>query len=220
VVNYSKSREAAERTAADARAAGGKAFAVQADVSQDSHASRLVERAVQEFGRLDILVNNAGWSLPIAHANLDALTEEIWKKTFGVNLMGTFYCIRAAVPVMTRQGAGCIINIVATSAFSGMGSSVPYCASKAAVVALNKALARAHAPHIRLNVIAPGYVDIAFVPRAEEEKERGRRGVHTIRATEPDDIGKIAVFLAADAPVITGQVLFADGAMIALGRKA
>jgi 3-oxoacyl-[acyl-carrier protein] reductase len=220
VVNYSKSRDASEKTAAEARAAGGKAVAVQADVSQEDQAIRLVERAVTEFGRLDVLVNNAGWTRPIPHDNLAALTEEVWKNTFGVNLMGTFYCIRAAVPIMKTQGGGCIINVASTAAFTGMGSSVVYCASKAGVVAMSKSLARALAPHVRVNVIAPGYVDTAFLPRTEEEKEKGRRGVHTIRATQPEDIGKMAVFLAADAPVFTGQVMFADGATTTLGRKA
>lgn len=218
-VNYSKSRDRAEATVAEIRAAGGQAVALQADVSREAEARRLVEAVVAEWGRLDILVNNAGWTRRVPHADLEALTDEIWQKTFAVNVYGAWYCIRHAVPVMQRQGRGVIINVTSVAAFHGMGSSMAYCASKAALSTLTKSLARALGPAIRVNNLAPGLVDTGFVDWPPEVFEEGRRAIATPELPTPEDLGEAAVFLAAEARATTGTTLFVDGGIVPLGPR-
>jgi 3-oxoacyl-[acyl-carrier protein] reductase len=218
-VNYSKSRDRAEETAREIRTAGGQAVALQADVAAEAEARRLVEGVVREWGRLDILVNNAGWTRRTPHADLDALTDEIWQKTFAVNLLGAWYCMKHAIPLMQRQGRGVIINVTSTAAFMGTGSSMAYCASKAGLTVLTKSLARAFAPTIRVNNLAPGLVDTGFVDWPAGVLEEGRQNVSTPDLPTPEDLGEAALYLAADARATTGATLFVDGGMVALGPR-
>ena len=218
-VNYSKSRDRAEETVREIRAAGGQAIALQGDVSKEGDARRLVAGVVREWGRLDILVNNAGWTKRTPHADLEALTDEIWQRTFAVNLLGAWYCMKHAIPVMQRQGRGVIINVTSTAAVLGTGSSMAYCASKAALTTLTKSLARAFAPTIRVNNLAPGLVDTGFVDWPPGVVEEGRRAVSTPDLPTPEDLGEAALFLAADAKATTGATLFVDGGMVALGPQ-
>jgi 3-oxoacyl-[acyl-carrier protein] reductase len=218
-VTYSKSRDRAEGTVRQVQAAGGQAIALPGDVTREAEVRRLVERVVGEWGRLDILVNNAGWTTKVPHTDLDALTDEIWKKALDTNLMGAWYCAKHAIPVMRRQGRGVIINITSVAAFHGMGSSMAYCASKAALTSLTKSLARAFGPTIRVNSLAPGLVDTGFVDWPQEVFEEGRRAVSTPDIPTPEDLAEAAVFLAAEARATTGTTLFVDGGIIALGPK-
>ncbi len=218
-VNYSKSRGKAEDAVRQIKAAGGHAVALQGDVSREADARRLVEAVVKEWGRLDILVNNAGWTRRTPHADLEALTDEIWHKTLGVNLLGAWYCIKHAIPEMQRQGRGVIVNVTSIAAFHGMGSSMAYCASKAALTTLTKSLARAFGPTVRVNNLAPGLVDTGFVDWPPEVYEEGRRAVATAELPTVEDLAEAAVFLAAEAKATTGTTLFVDGGIIPLGPK-
>jgi 3-oxoacyl-[acyl-carrier protein] reductase len=219
-VNYSKSRDKAEDTARRIKAAGGHAVALQGDVSKEADARRLVEAVAKEWGRLDILVNNAGWTRPTPHTDLEALTDEVWQKTLGVNLLGAWYCIKHAIPYMQRQGRGVIINVTSVAAFHGMGSSMAYCASKAGLTSLSRSLARAFGPTIRVNNLAPGLVDTGFVDWPPEVYEEGRRAVSTPDIPQVEDLAEAAVFLAAEARATTGSTLFVDGGVIPLGPRA
>ncbi len=218
-VNYSKSRAQAEDTVRQITAAGGQALAFQGDVSREADARRLVEGVVKEWGRLDVLVNNAGWTRRTPHADLEALTDEVWQKTLGVNLLGAWYCIKHAIPHMQRQGRGAVINVTSVAAFHGMGSSMAYCASKAALTSLTRSLARAFGPTVRVNSLAPGLVETDFVDWPPEVFEEGRRAVSTPDLPTVQDLGEAAVFLAADAKATTGATLFVDGGIIALGPR-
>ena len=165
-VNYSRSREEAEEVVAAICAAGGTAMAIGADVSNDSEVRAMMEQVGQAFGRLDVLVNNAGWSTRVPHDKMEDLTDEIWYRTFDTNVRGVFYCVRAAVPLLRRQEGASIVNIGSTAGFTGMGSSMAYAASKAAVV-YSEQIARAGAgADIRVNVIAPGLVRTRFAKLA------------------------------------------------------
>jgi 3-oxoacyl-[acyl-carrier protein] reductase len=218
-VNYSKSREKAEDTVRQIKSGGGQALAVQADVTREADARRLVDTVVKEWGRLDILVNNAGWTRRTPHADLEALTDEIWRKTLDTNVLGAWYCIKHAVPRMRQQGRGVIINVTSVAAFHGLGSSMAYCASKAALSTLSKSLARALAPTIRVNNLAPGLVDTGFVDWPPEVFEEGRRAVSTPDLPTPEDLGEAALFLAAEARATTGMTIFVDGGIVALGPQ-
>ena len=218
-VNYSKSRDKAEETVSRIAATGGQAIALEGDVSREADARRLVETVVKEWGQLDILVNNAGWTRRVPHKDLENLTDEIWQKTFGVNVLGAWYCIKHAIPQMQRQGRGVIINVTSVAAFHGMGSSMAYCVSKAGLTVLTKSLARAFGPAIRVNGLAPGLVDTGFVDWPPEVYEEGRRAVSTPDIPQVEDLAEAAVFLAADAKATTGSTLFVDGGIIPLGPR-
>jgi 3-oxoacyl-[acyl-carrier protein] reductase len=216
VVNYQKSKDKAEATVQQIRQSGGHALAVQADVRREADCTRLVDETVRESGRLDVLVNNAGWTTPVPHGNLEALTDEIWRKVLDTNVMGAWYCIKHAVPVMRPQGRGVIINVTSVAAFSGKGSSMAYGASKAALGSLTRSLARALGPAIRVNAIAPGLVETDFVGWPPSVFEAGRHEIATPELPTPEDCGEAALFLAAEARATTGTTIFVDGGIIAL----
>jgi len=219
-VNYQKSSEKAEDTARRIREGGGQAAALQADVRLEADCKRLVDAVVREWGQLDVLVNNAGWTRPVPHGDLDALTDDIWRKVLDTNLMGAWYCIKHAVPVMRGQGRGVIINVTSIAAFNGKGSSMAYAASKAALGSLTRSLARALGPAIRVNSLAPGLVETDFVGWPPSVFEAGRREVATPELPTPDDLGEAALFLAAEARATTGTTIFVDGGVIPLQPRA
>ncbi len=210
-VNYSKSQKQAEEVAEAARKLGVPALAIKADVSQDQEARRLVDETVEKLGRLDILVNNAGWSRLVPHRDLEKLTEEVLDRTLAVNTKGPLYLCRAAIPHMLKQGGGRIVNITSIAAFQGAGSSVIYCASKAALGAITKSLARAFArDNILVNAIAPGFVDTHFVDWPGEAMEKNVKVSPMGRIPTVDDIANAALFLACDATGITAHTIFVD----------
>jgi len=210
-VNYSKSQKQAEAVAEAARQMGAAALAIKADVAQDQEARRLVEETVAKLGRLDILVNNAGWTHRVNHRELEGLTEEVLERTWTVNVKGPLYCIRAAIPHMLMVGGGAIVNVTSIAAFQGAGSSVIYCASKAALGTITKSLARAYAKdNIRVNAIAPGFVDTGFVDWPREVLEKNIKVSPMGRIPTVDDVANAALFLACDATGITAQTIFVD----------
>jgi 3-oxoacyl-[acyl-carrier protein] reductase len=220
VVNYQKSKDTAEATVRQIRESGGHAVALQADVRREADCKRLIEEAVREGGRLDVLVNNAGWTSPVRHDDLAALTDEIWRKVLDTNVMGSWYCIKHAAPVMRAQGRGVIINITSIAAFSGKGSSLAYAASKAALESMTRSLARALGPAIRVNAVAPGLVETDFAGWGPPVFEAGRREITTPDLPTPEDCGEAALFLAAEARATTGTTILVDGGIIALQPRA
>lgn len=216
-INYSKSQKQADEVAEAARQLGVPAIAIRADVSQDQAARQLVDDTAGKLGRLDILVNSAGWTRRVNHRELEGLTEEILERTWSVNVKGPLYCMRAAIPHMLKVGGGAIVNITSIAAFQGAGSSVIYCASKAALGASTKSLARAFAKdNIRVNAIAPGFVDTGFVDWPPAVLEQNIRVSPMGRIPTVDDIANAALFLACDATGITAQTLFVDCGVTAL----
>ena len=220
IVNYSKSKERAQEVVDRIGAMGGQAADIQADVSRDSQARQLIEKAVARFGRLDILINNAAWTRFIPHKELEELSEDVLENTWSVIVKAPVYCTRAAVPHLRKNGAGSVINITSSAAYTAMGSSVIYCAAKAALASITKSLARALAPEIRVNAIAPGFVDTGFVNWSPEVLEHLKRKTRLGRPVVAEDIADAAVFLAADANASTGQTILVDGGVVALGPNA
>ncbi len=218
-VNYSRSREAAEAVVAEIAASGGGAVALQADVAHDAEARGLVQASVEKLGHLDILVNNAGWTQRVPHDDLEGLTETIWDRSLGVNLKGPFYCVRAAVPAMRQRGGGCVINIGTVAAFTGAGSSIAYAASKAGLTTMTRSLARALAPTIRVNAVAPGYVWTGFGNWPESLKEKVQQTTPLKRVATVEDVAAAALYLATDV-ALTGQVIVVDGGLTTLGAGA
>ncbi len=158
VVNFSKSEEEAQKIAAACEALGAETLLCQADVAQDADCRRMVEEAVKKWGRVDALVNNAGTTKFCAADNLEGLTKEDFLNIYGVNLVGPYQMIRAVAPHMKEQGKGAVVNVASIAGVMAIGSSVAYIASKAALIAVTKALARALGPEIRINAVCPGFI--------------------------------------------------------------
>lgn len=217
-VNYAHSRDAAEEVVASIRAAGGTAIPIVADVSSDAQVRSMVARVAQEFGGLDFLVNNAGWSTVIPHVNLDALTDEIWDRTLNTNLRGAFYCARAAVPLLKQRAGAAIVNIASVAAQTGFGSSIAYAASKGGMVTMTKSLARALAPEIRVNALAPGAVHTRFANWPDTMFEQAAQVTPAGRIATVEEIAEAVLFLCAGATSITGEILTVDGGLAQLGR--
>jgi len=209
-VNYSRSEKEAMETAEEIRKLGVKALPVKTDVSQDSQVREMVEKVVNELGRIDILVNNAGTTKFCLPDDLEGLTEEMWDSAMAVNVKGTFFCSRAVVPIMKRQGSGAIINTASIAGITGIGSSIAYCASKAGVISITKSLARALAPEIRVNAIAPGFIETRWTAAWAEFRQQHADATPLKRVGQPDDVADVALFLA-DADFVTGQTIVVDG---------
>jgi len=216
-VNYSRSREAAEEVVAGIRSAGGTAIAIGSDVGKQAEASAMVERVAGEFGGLDLLVNNAGWSTRIPHDQLDSLTDEIWDRTFNTNLRGAFYCVRAAVPSLRKREGASVLNIASVAGMTGMGSSIAYAASKGAMITMTKSLARALAPAIRVNAIAPGFVRTRFANWPASAFDQGEAMTPLKRLATVEEIAALALHLTADAKSVTGETIVVDGGLTELG---
>jgi len=212
-LNYSKSKAEAEETAAQARALGARVLLVQADVADDEQVRAMVRAVAAEFGGVDYLVNNAGWTQFVPAGDLEALTDDIWDRCWGVNVKGAFYCVRAVVPLMRARGGGAIVNIASAAGIHGQGSNMAYCASKAALILLTKSLARVLAPQIRVNCVAPGVVDTRWVAGQEAFKRGARAKTPMRRIATPEDVAAAVVPLLLDMQFVTGQVLPVDGGL-------
>jgi 3-oxoacyl-[acyl-carrier protein] reductase len=191
---------------------------VAADVSNDNQVRSMLDRVGQEFGRLDVLVNNAGWSTRIPHDKLEELTDEIWDRTLNTNLRGFFYCVRAALPLLRKQPGSSIVNVASVAGLTGMGSSIAYAASKGAVLTLTKSLARALAPAIRVNAVAPGFVRTRFANWPSSAFDEGERTTPLERLATTDDVADAILYLAG-ATALTGESIVVDGGTAQLGPR-
>ena len=210
VVNYSRSKDDAEKTAADVEAIGRRAMAHRASVTDDRAVREMMAVTVSEFGRLDILINNAGMTHFVPLGDLEGLKDEYWFDIMDVNVVGMFRCSRAAAPAL-KQNRGCIINITSIAGITGMGSSIAYAASKAAGISVTRSLARVLAPEIRVNGIAPGIVLTRWVADHQDHVKKYGDETPLGRVANPEDIAEIAFSLAGNAGMVTGQTLVVDG---------
>jgi 3-oxoacyl-[acyl-carrier protein] reductase len=196
------------------RAQGHAVIAAPGDVSKAGSAENMVRHAIAALGRLDFLVNNAGTSAtvePIAPADLEALNDEFWASILATNLLGPFRCARAAAPAL-KAAHGAVCNTASVAGRNMPGSSMAYGASKAALINLTKNLARALAPEVRVNAVAPGFVDSEWTrPWPAARKQASIERTLLKRACTPADIAAAIVFLCADASMVTAQTLVVDG---------
>ena len=215
VVNYSKSKAEAEETARLTKGAGGEPLLIQADVAQDRQVRAMLEQTLSRFGHVDILVNNAAITAFVDFPDLEGLTDDVWDRLYAVNVKGTFFCCRAVVPAMRKQGSGRIINIASLAGIAPQGSSIAYSTSKAAVIHLSKCLARTLGPEIRLNVIAPGFIAETRWnegrPNLEATIQKAGQTAPLKRVGTPEDIAEAVLFLATRGEFMTGDVMVVDG---------
>ena len=212
-VNYSGSKEAAEKTADEIRALGRRAIAVRADISKEAECTELFHRVQQELGVIDILVNNAGITRDDL---LMRMKESDFDAVINTNLKGTFNTIRHLSRYLLKQRAGKIINISSVSGILGNAGQSNYAASKAGVIGLTKSVARELASRgICVNAVAPGFVETemtAVLP--EKTQEELKKQIPLGRAGQVQDIANAVAFLASpESDYITGQVLSVDGGM-------
>jgi 3-oxoacyl-[acyl-carrier protein] reductase len=203
VINYATSKGDAEALAREISASGPRAAAMQADVTKRAEVGKMFAAIDKEFGRLDILVNNAG---AFFAAKFEELTDEQWDGILDINLKSQFLCAQAAAPLMKRQGRGRIINISSLGGLLPWPSYTHYCVSKAGSIMLTRCLARALAPEILVNSIAPGTIQFPGEPPDEEYIRR----VPLHRTGTGDDIAGAVAYLAM-ADFVTGQILPVDG---------
>lgn len=218
IINYARSADEAAETGRLVEAHGAKAVLVQGDVASDADCRKIAEAAAP-FGRIDALFNNAGMTVFAPnHADLDAVSAEDFLRLYSVNVVGAFQMVRAARALLeSAPQPGAVVNTSSIAAVAGIGSSVPYAASKGALTTMTLSLARALAPNIRVNAICPGFIDTPWFGKGmpEERVERMRQG--TIASTPlraastAEDIAGAAVFLAAPASRhVTGETLIVD----------
>jgi 3-oxoacyl-[acyl-carrier protein] reductase len=226
VVNYARSESDAEETLAGVRARGAVGIAVKADVKDETAVLAMVARARDELGPVQILVNNAGYTRFVNFADLDGVTDDVWHETLETNLVAPFKCIRACVPDMRAAGWGAVVNVSSIAGVLSAGSSIAYAASKAGLINMTRGLARTLAPEIRVNCVAPGYVDSAWWERrggfdpeqVERTREGARAGSPLKIAGTPDHIADAIVWLIEGADIVTGETILVDaGATLSQG---
>lgn len=218
-INYSKSEAAARETAEMAREKGARSFLFACDVSDDATVRKMLAAVEQEFGRLDALVNNAGTTTNVAPKDLDGLSVEEWDRVFAVNVRGVFQVTRAAVKLL-RESGGSIVNTASIVGLRPGPQPLPYAASKAAVVSLTKLLALNLGPEIRVNAVAPGWMEGDWMERMLGDKYddlMGRRAKMTPlrRVITADDVAEVIVNLIVSNKMVNGEVVVIDGGFAA-----
>ena len=216
VINYTRSKEEAMATAQLVEQHNVECIVFKADVSNDDECKSMVEAAIKKWGKIDYLVNNAGKTKFNPFENLDGLSGEDFLDIYSVNVVGPYQMIKAVVPYMKQQGGGAIVNDSSLAGINGVGSSIAYVTSKAALNIMTKSLAHVLGPEIRINTVAPGPIktrwlkggmgDEAYSALIEQaEKELPLRQVAT-----PEDVAETLVWFLEGAKLITGEVLIVD----------
>lgn len=213
IVNYNGSKEKAEEVVAEIQNMGRKAEAMQCSVADYDACGAMIEKAIEDFGKIDILVNNAG----ITKDNLVMkMTPEDFGAVIDTNLKGTYYTIKHLYRPFLKQRSGCIINLASVSGILGNAGQANYAASKAGVVGLTKSLARELASrNITVNAVAPGFIATDMTDAmTDTAKEATLAQIPLKRIGTPKDIAETVAFLASPkASYITGQVISVDGGM-------
>jgi len=214
-INYSRSEHEAHETAAQAQAKGARTLVFQADVADDAAVRAMLAAVEKQFGRLDALVNNAGTTTNVKPKDFDAMTAEEWDRVFAVNVRGIFQVTRAAVP-MLRAAKGSIVNTASIVGLRPGPQPLPYAASKAAVVSLTKLLALNLAPEIRVNAVAPGWMEGDWMVRMLQDRyddlmARRAKATPLRRVATAEDVAEVMVNLITSNKFVTGEVIVIDG---------
>jgi 3-oxoacyl-[acyl-carrier protein] reductase len=210
VLTYSRSAEQTEAVANGLEGAGH--LAVRAPVDDSAALAGLARLVEDRFGRLDLLVNNAGVTQPVAHADLDALDDELIDRIFRVNWRGAFACIRALRPLLAAGEGGVVVNISSVAGVTGLGSNVAYCASKAALDSMTRSLGRALAPSIRVVSVSPGWVWGEYAARMPQDilaEQMAKTPLH--RFATPAEVADAVLAATTLLTMTTGAIVAVDG---------
>ena len=214
-INYSRSESAARETAAVAQAKGAKTLLFKCDVSDDGSVRKMLAAVVQEFGRLDALVNNAGITSNIKPGDFEAMTAEEWDRVFAVNVRGMFQVTRAAAPLL-KAAHGSVVNTASIVGLRPGPQPLPYAASKAAVVSLTKLLALNLAPDVRVNAVAPGWMEGDWMKRMlldryDDLMARRAKSTPLRRCATAEDVAEVIVSLITGNRFVNGEIIVIDG---------
>ena len=218
-INFSRSRDQAEEVAAECRDLGAETLVCRGDVSEDADCRRIADETFGRWGRIDGLVNNAGTTVFRAHEDLEGLDAADFQRVYAVNTVGPFQMIRACAPRMKAGGKGAVVNVSSVAGSYGVGSSLAYVGSKAALNMLTVALARALGPEIAVNAVNPGFIAGDWLRNGMGEgaynrvKETLERTTPLRAVNEPEDIARNIVWLLEGAPNITGHLFHIDAGM-------
>lgn len=208
VINSASSVEAGQNIAKEL---GDNALYVQADISDKASGEHLLAATIQRFGKLDILVNNAGWTTAIPHHDLEALTDDIFSRTFEVNVKGTWMLTKAAMPYLKQSEDGNVINITSIAGVRPVGSSIAYSMSKAALNHMTLLLAKSCGP-VRVNAVAPGLVATPWTKDWQAQHEGVKAMAPLKRSATPDDCVEATLGLLRTR-YATGQIFVVDGGL-------
>jgi len=214
-VNYSSSVDDANETVQAIEALGCKALAVKADVGSDSSVDNMARNVFEEFGDISILVNSAGATRKIPIEDLDQVQSDDWEKAFNINLIGAFRCIKAFKDSLALK-KGAVVNIASIAGHRGIGSSLPYGTSKAALIQMSRMLGRALAPDIRVNSVSPATMDTRWLREllgneaAEAFFKQEGESIPMRRVSTPEDVADAVVALL-QCQMVTGTDLVVDG---------
>ncbi|SFM55944.1 SDR family NAD(P)-dependent oxidoreductase [Variovorax sp. OV329] len=218
LINYSRSEQEAHASEAACRAAGADTLLVRGDVASDADCRAMVEAALARWKRLDALVNNAGITTFVGAGQWDALDAEAFQRIYAVNVIGAFQMVRAAAEALKSSG-GAVVNVSSIAGSLGIGSSVPYVASKGAVNSMTLHLARTLAPKVRVNAVCPGlittrwFVDGVGAEAAEKLKAGYEQMSPLARASSAEDVADAVIWLIEGARSTTGEMIHLDGGM-------
>lgn len=208
VINSANSVEAGSRIAAEL---GRDALYVQADISDKQAGEDLLAATIARFGKLDILVNNAGWTTVVPHQDLAALTDEIFARTFDINVMGTWMLTKAAMPLLRQSEDGNVINITSIAGVRPVGSSIAYSMAKAALNQMTRLLAKSCAP-VRVNAVAPGLVETPWTKDWQAQHDAVKARAPLQRSATPDDCVEATLGLLRSR-YATGHIFVVDGGL-------
>ncbi len=218
-INYSRSKQAAEETAALAQAKGAKTLLFQCDVSDDPSVRKMLAAVEKEFGRLDALVNNAGTTSNVKPSDFEGMTAEEWDRVFAVNVRGMFQVTRAAAPLL-KIARGSVVNTASIVGLRPGPQPLPYAASKAAVVSLTKLLALNLAPDVRVNAVAPGWMEGDWMKRMLADRyddlmSRRAKSTPLRRCATAEDVAEVIVNLITSNRFVNGEIIVIDGGFAA-----
>jgi 3-oxoacyl-[acyl-carrier protein] reductase len=218
-VNYSSSDKAARETAAEAEKLGAKTLVVRCDVSDEAGVRAMAQQVEAAFGRLDVLVNNAGTTASWKPKDLESLSLDEWDRVFAVNVRGLFQVTRACIPLL-KKSQGCVVNTASIVGLRPGPQPLPYAASKAAVVNLTKTLAWNLGPEIRVNAVAPGWMEGDWMQRMLKDKYEdlmGKRAKATPlkRVVTAEDVAETIMTLVQSNRFVTGEIIVIDGGFTA-----
>ena len=218
-VHYHQAAKAAYSLSDELSTTGVAVRAVQADLTVESQVQNMVSRVKQDFGQIDYLVNNAGWTRVVPEGSLSELDDATVDRILRLKVHAPLYCIRAARQFLAASSVACVVNITSAAGIAARGSNHIYAAANAALSTLTRSLARSLAPAIRVNSVAPGFVNTGFAWPTDGDMTRLVSENNYIgRVVEPDEVAVIVKFLCLDSLTVTGEEVAVDGGIGRLGK--
>jgi len=219
VINYTRSQDEAEATGAQCRDKGVEAIVFQADVSEDAACRAMVQAAVDQWGRVDYLVNNAARTKFNPYENLEGLDKQDFLDIMAVNVVGAYQMVRAVEPHMRKLGEGAVVNNSSIGGVTGIGSSIAYTASKAALNMMTKSLAHVLAPEIRINAVVPGMIQTRWLKAGMGDEayqamlENAIKFMPLKKVATAEDVAEALVWFLEGAKLVTGETLIVDSGL-------